>query len=66
MMISGYTPSALLNSADDANDQTRSEIGVRLLKKAQDQMKQESLALLQGIEQTGSQCSSCQRLDVYA
>jgi len=46
-------------------ESTAAEVGVAVLKKTQDQMKQQGEALIKMIEQT-SNGSDRQRLDVYA
>ena len=64
MTISGSTASTVLGNVANA-DGAATEVGVAMLKKAQDQMKQQGEALVKMIEQTPNG-SDGQRLDVYA
>ena len=67
MTISGSSPASLLDSVLQSQAM-RQEIGVSLLKKSQDVMKQQGEAMVQMLEQAGA-CQSCEggrRLDVYA
>ena len=64
MTISGSTASTVLSSVANA-EAAATEVGVAVLKKAQDQIKQQGEALLKMIEQTPNG-SNGQRLDVYA
>ena len=65
MTISSSTsPVAAGSIANAAESQT--QVGVALLKKAQDQMKQEGAALVKMIEQSGPASSGYQPLDTYA
>ena len=64
MTISGSTASTVLSNVANA-ESTAAEVGVAVLKKTQDQMKQQGEALIKMIEQT-SNGSDRQRLDVYA
>jgi len=64
MTISGSTASTVLSNVTNAEG-TVAEVGVAMLKKAQDQMKQQGEALIKMIEQTPNG-SDVQRLDVYA
>ena len=57
-------PQSLLDSVLTAQS-TREDIGVAVLKKAQDTAKQEGAALVQMLEQTGPQANG-RLLDVYA
>ncbi|MBI3414769.1 MAG: YjfB family protein [Verrucomicrobia bacterium] len=65
MTISGSGSSALINSAQDSKN-ANSDVGIALLKKAQDQMKQQGEAMVKMIEQSSTACSDCHKLDVYA
>ena len=64
MTILGQPPISLLDSAVQAQT-TSVEIGVAVLKKAQDAMKQEGEAMVKMLEQAGPQ-SSGKLLDTYA
>jgi hypothetical protein len=64
MTISGSTASTVLSNATNAEG-AATEVGLAMLKKAQDQMKQQGEALIKMIEQTPND-SEGQRLDVYA
>ena len=64
MTISGSTASTVLNNVANA-EVAATDVGVAVLKKAQDQMKQQGEALIKMIEQTPNG-SDGQRLDVYA
>jgi hypothetical protein len=67
MTINGsYTAAALTNL--DRSSGTENEVGVAMLKKAQDQQTQEAQALIQGIESSTPKCpSGCGKLlDTYA
>jgi hypothetical protein len=64
MTISGSAASAVLSNVASANG-AATDVGVAVLKKAQDQMKQQGEALIKMIEQTPNG-SDGQRLDVYA
>ena len=64
MTISGSTASTVLSSMTNAEG-AAAEVGVAMLKKAQDQMKQQGEALIKMIEQTPNG-SDGQRLNVYA
>ncbi len=66
MTISGYTPSSLINAASDTSDPQANQIAVRMLEKAQDQIKLEGAATLKLIDSAGAQPGAHQRLDVYA
>ena len=55
---------SLLDSVLSA-DRTRQDVGIAVLKKAQDVSKQQAEALLQGIEESGPQGEGS-TLDVYA
>ena len=57
-------PQSLLDSVLTAQS-TREDIGVAVLKKAQDAAKQEGTALVQMLEQPGPQANG-RLLDVYA
>lgn len=65
MTISGNVSSALVNGTSDSPN-TNTDVGVALLKKAQDQMKQQGEAMVKMIEQSSTACSDCHKLDVYA
>ena len=64
MTISGSTAATVLSNVANA-ESAATEVGVAVLRKAQDQMKQQAEALLKMIEQTPNG-SDGQRLDVYA
>lgn len=67
MNISGSTSLSLFDSVLQTQAM-RQEMGVSLLKKSQDVMKQQGEAMVQMLEQAGA-CQSCEggrRLDVYA
>ena len=67
MNISGSTSLSLFDSVLQTQAM-RQEMGVSLLKKSQDVMKQQGEAMVQMLEQAG-QCQSCesgQKLDTYA
>jgi type 1 fimbria pilin len=64
MTISGSTAATVLSNV--ANDEgAATEVGVAVLKKAQDQIKQQGEALIKLMDQTPNG-SEGQRLDVYA
>lgn len=65
MTISGYGSSTLINNTPDSQN-ANTDVGVALLKKAQDQMKQQGEAMVKMIEQSSAACSDCHKLDVYA
>jgi Putative motility protein len=66
MTISGQNPGSLLDSVLTAQT-TRVDIGVSMLKKAQDVEKQEGAALVQMLEKSGvKQGESSALLDTYA
>jgi hypothetical protein len=66
-MTVSNAPITLLDSVLTAQT-TQQDIGVAVLKKAQDAMKQQGAALVQMLEQTGAQAtnSSAPLLDTYA
>lgn len=67
MNISGSAPVSLFDSVLQAQAM-REQMGVSLLKKSQDVMKQQGEAMVQLLEQAG-QCTSCEngtKLDAYA
>ena len=64
MTISGSTAATALSNVANAEG-AAPEVAVAMLKKAQDQMKQQGEALIKMIEQTPNG-SDGQRLDVYA
>ena len=64
MTISGSTASTVLSNVANAEG-AAAEVGVAMLKNAQDQMKQQGEALIKMIEQTPNG-SDGQRLNVYA
>ena len=66
MTISGQPPASLLDSALQAQS-TKVEVGVTMLKKAQDTMKQEGQAMVNLLEQSGIKPDGQGRLlDAYA
>ena len=66
MNISGQPATSLLDSVLNAQS-TREDIGVTMLKKAQDVERQQGTALVQMLEQTGAQPGKQgQLLDTYA
>ena len=65
MTISGYGSSAVINNSQDSQKGS-SDVGVTLLKKAQDQMKQQGEAMVKMIEQSSSAAAKYTKLDVYA
>lgn len=66
MTISGQNPGSLLDSVLTAQT-TRVDMGVSMLKKAQDVEKQEGAALVQMLEKSGvSPSQSGALLDTYA
>ena len=66
MTISGQNPGSLLDSVLTAQT-TRVDIGVSMLKKAQDVEKQEGAALVQMLEKSGVKSGdSSALLDTYA
>jgi hypothetical protein len=66
MTISGQNPGSLLESVLTAQT-TRVDIGVSMLKKAQDVEKQEGAALVQMLEKSGAKPGeSSALLDTYA
>lgn len=64
MTISGQPALSLLDSALNA-ETTRVEIGVSVLKKAQDMAKEQGAAMIEMVEKSAPAPTS-QRLDVYA
>lgn len=66
-MTISNSPTSLLDSVLTAQT-TRQEIGVAVLKKAQDAMKQQGEAMVQMLEQAGAQPTTDGKslLDVYA
>ena len=67
MNISGSSPVSLFDSVLQAQAM-REQMGVSLLKKSQDVMKQQGEAMVQLLEQAG-QCQTCEgghTLDTYA
>ncbi|MSU62445.1 MAG: hypothetical protein EXS31_08620 [Pedosphaera sp.] len=66
MTISGHTPSSLIDAASNTSDPMTNQIAVRMLEKAQDQIKLEGAATLKLIDSAGVQPGDYQRLDVYA
>jgi hypothetical protein len=64
MTISGQPATSLLDSLLKA-EQTRTEMGVAVLKKAQDSAKQQGEAMVQMLEQSAPR-PEYPRLDVYA
>ena len=67
MTINGSYTAAALSTLDRSNS-AENEVGVALVKKAQDQQKQEVEALIQGIESSATSCpTGCGKLlDTYA
>ena len=66
MNISGQPATSLLDSVLNAQS-TRQDIGVTMLKKAQDVERQQGTALVQMLEQTGTPSGAQgQLLDTYA
>ncbi len=66
-MTISNAPTSLLDSALTAQT-TRQDMGVSVLKKAQDTMKQQGEAMVQMLEQAGAQAADDGKplLDVYA
>jgi hypothetical protein len=64
MTISGQPALSLLDSVLNA-ESARVDIGVAVLKRAQDLTKQQGAALVEMLEQAGA-APDCPRLDVYA
>ena len=66
-MTISNAPTSLLESVITAQS-TRQDVGVAVLKKAQDTMKQQGEAMVQMLEQAGAQSSGATKslLDVYA
>ena len=65
MNISGQPETSLLDSVLNAQS-TRAEIGVNLLKKANDLQKQQGAALVDMLEQSAPPPTNDFHLDVYA
>jgi hypothetical protein len=65
MNISGAPASSLLDSVLNAQT-TQAEIGVAVLKKAQDVEKQQGAAMIQMLEQAAVKNPADYHLDVYA
>ena len=66
MTISGYTPSSVIDAATESSEPLANQIGVSLLKKAQDQIKRDGAATIKLLESAGAQPDDHHRLDVYA
>jgi hypothetical protein len=65
MNISGQVPTSLLDSVLNAQS-TRADIGVAVLKKAQDVQKEEGAALIEMLEKSVPPPAEDFHLDVYA